>query len=356
MTVPVLPPLHQGQLDDHAAAHRHLAERWSDSADVAPLVRLLQRRLLIESHAKVEPVERASSNAGLFPRPRSFLTPEHELRMAAAEIAFRYVDTKTAMVTNGQLSSPIDLATPQVLNAILEGAMPTGIISNAGILRATQSKWHPDNNPMEHPRPEEVPELVEAAVDFAIRAPAPAIARAGWLAFTMLCIHPFVDGNGRTARMLFQALSSAEVPLGVDWGAVEQFSLRRDGYIDGLRSGQQVDRYDPSCLNPLPFMQFALDCSIDGALLVTSRLEALLATYERRISVGGTRLQVLVWMAVELWGIATLADLDDLGLTSEELAEVVNELVALGSLVWDEVPASRTALGATRTRGLVVAA
>jgi Fic/DOC family len=356
MTVPVLPPLDQGQLDGHVVAHRHLATRWSDSTDVAPLIRLLQHRLLIESHAKVEPVERAGSNAGLFARPRSFLTPEHELRMAAAEIAFRYVDTKTAMVINGQLNSPIDAATPQVLNAMLEGTMPTGIISNAGILRATQSKWHPDNNPMEHPRPEDVPELVEAAVDFAIRAPAPAIARAGWLAFTMLCIHPFVDGNGRTARMLFQAVSPAEVPLGVDWGAVEQFSLRREGYIDSLRSGQQVDRYDANCLNPLPFMQFALDCSIDGALLVTSRLEALLAAYERRISVGGTRLQVLVWMAVELWGIATLTELNGLGFASEELAEVVNELVGLGSLAWAEVPASRTALGTKRKHGLIVAA
>jgi hypothetical protein len=356
MTVPVLPPLDQSQLDGHALAHRHLATRWSDSTDVAPLMTFLQHRLLVESHAKVEPVERAGSNAGLFPRPRSFLTPEQGLRMAAADIAFRYVDTRIAMVINGQLSSPIDAATPQVLNAMLEGTMPTGIISNAGILRATQSKWHPDNNPMEHPRPEEVPALVEAAVDFAIRAPAPAIARAGWLAFTMLCIHPFVDGNGRTARMLFQALSPAEVPLGVDWGAVEQFSLRREGYIDGLRSGQQVDRYDPNSLNPLPFMQFALGCSIDGALLVTSRLEALLAAYERRISVGGTRSQALVAMAVELWGIATLADLDGLGLTPEELTEVVNELVGLGLLGWTEVPASRTALGATRTRGLVVGA
>lgn len=326
MTVPVLPPLDEDQLDGHARAHHRLAARWSDSIDVVPLIRLAQRRLLIESHAKVEPVERADSNPGLFPRPRSFLTREHELRMAAAEIAFRYVDTKTAMVTNGQLGSSIDAATPQVLNAMLEGTMPTGIISNAGILRATQSKWHPDNNPMDHPRPEEVPELVEAAVDLAIRAPAPAIARAGWLAFTMLCIHPFVDGNGRTARMLFQAVSSVEVPLGVDWGAVEQFSLRRVGYIDGLRSGQQVDRYHASCLNPLPFMQFALECSTAGALLVTKRLEALSEAYERRISAGGTALQALVTMSVELWGIATLAELDGLGLTAEELAEVVNEI------------------------------
>jgi Fic/DOC family len=352
MTVPVLPPLDQGELDRHALAHHHLAARWSDSTAVVPLVRLLQHRLLIESHAKVAPVE-SGADAGLFPRPRSFLTRENDLRIAAAEIAFRYVDTKTAMVINGQLSSPIDSATPQVLNAILEGTMPTGIVSNAGILRATQSKWHPDNNPMEHPLAHEVPELVDAAVDLATRAPAPAIARAGWLAFTMLCIHPFVDGNGRTARMLFQALSPAQVPLGVDWGAVEQFALRRQGYIDGLRSGQQLDRYDPSRLDPLPFMKFALHCSIDGATLVTSRLEALLAAYERRTGVGGSPSHVLVRMAVELWGIATLAELDGLGLPSEELAGVVIELVGVGDLLWAEMPASRHPLGARCGRGLV---
>jgi Fic/DOC family len=321
---------------------------------VTPLARLFQHRLLIESHAKVQPVSGADSV--LFPRPRSFLTSEHELRMAAADVAFRFVDTKTAMVLQGQLISPIDVATPQVLNAILEGTMPAGSISNAGILRTIQSKWLPEDSPMEHPPSEEVPELVDAAVDLASRAPAPAIVRAGWLAFTMLCIHPFIDGNGRTARMLFQALSSTEVPLGVDWGAVEQFSLRRQGYIESLRLGQQVERYDPSGLNALPFMQFALECSTSGALLVTSRLEALLAAYERRMTDRGGHLHTLVGMAVELWGIATLAELDGLGLTSDELTEVVNDLVAHNELRWAEMPASRTALGTKRAHGLVLAA
>jgi Fic/DOC family len=353
MIVPVLPPLDQGDLDRHDVAHRQLATRWSDSTAVTPLARLFQHRLLIESHAKVQPV--SGTDPDLFPRPRSFLTSEHELRMAAAEVAFRFVDTKTAMVFQGQLISPIDFSTPQVLNAILEGTMPRGTISNAGILRTIQSEWLPEDSPMEHPRSEEVPELVSAAVDLATRAPAPAIARAGWLAFTILCIHPFLDGNGRTARMLFQALSSTEVPLGVDWGAVEQFSLRRQGYIESLRSGQQVERYDPRGLNALPFMQFALECSTDGALLVTARLEALLAAYERRILAGGTNWHVLVVMAVELWGIATLTELDGLGLTSEELTEVVNDLVVRNELRWAEMPASRTALGTKRAYGLLVA-
>jgi Fic/DOC family len=354
MTVPMLPPLQQHELDRHAAAHRQLAERLSESAEVAPLFRFLEHRLTIESHAKLGSVG-APSGGYLFPRPRAFLSPEHHMRLAAAEIAFRYVDTKTAMVIRGQLSTPIDAATPQVLNAILEGAMPTGIISNAGILRATQSKWHPDNNPMEHPRPEEVPELVEAAIDLAARAPAPAIARAGWLAFTMLCIHPFVDGNGRTARMLFQALSSESVPLGVDWGAVEQFSLRRSEYIDGLRSGQQADRYDAEVLNALPFMQFALECSIDGAALAANRLEALRLEFHRRLDEGHDERQTLVGMAVEIWGIATLADLGGLGFSAEELTEIANELVARDVLAWNDTPAARTALGAIRGKGLVYA-
>jgi Fic/DOC family len=352
MTVPPLPPLQDDGLKLHARVHDQLAQRWDDSTDVLPLMRFVQHRVLVESHAKVQPVDN-SHERGLFPRPRSFLTTEYDMRLAAAEIAFRYIDTRAAMVDRGELATLLDTATPQVLNAILEGAMPTGIISNAGILRATQSKWHPDKNPMQHPLPHEVPGLVDAAIDLATRAPAPAIARAGWLAFTLLCIHPFVDGNGRTARMLFQGMAAADTPLGVDWGAVEQFSLRREDYVTGLKSGQQVKRYDPSELDPLPFMEFALECSIDGAILVLRRLESLLVEHQRLADLGWNLPHALVSIAVRLSGSATLADLDGLGFDAPELTAIVNELVTSEHLCWANQPAGRSPVRAHSKSALI---
>jgi Fic/DOC family len=326
MTVPPLPPLQDDGLKLHARVHDQLAQRWDDSTDVLPLMRFVQHRVLVESHAKVQPVDN-SHERGLFPRPRSFLTTEYDMRLAAAEIAFRYIDTRAAMVDRGELATLLD--------------------------RATQSKWHPDKNPMQHPLPHEVPGLVDAAIDLATRAPAPAIARAGWLAFTLLCIHPFVDGNGRTARMLFQGMAAADTPLGVDWGAVEQFSLRREDYVTGLKSGQQVKRYDPSELDPLPFMEFALECSIDGAILVLRRLESLLVEHQRLADLGWNLPHALVSIAVRLSGSATLADLDGLGFDAPELTAIVNELVTSEHLCWANQPAGRSPVRAHSKSALI---
>jgi hypothetical protein len=176
--------------------------------------------------------------------------------------------------------------------------------------------------------------LVEAAVDLAVRAPAPAVARAGWLTFTMLSIHPFVDGNGRTSRMLFHAVAGAELPLGFDWGIAEQWALHRDAYIEALQEGQRVGAYEPARLDPLPFMHLSARASAAGARLCTERARRLGAEVAELVDRGASVDAATVLVGVRLQRIATLGQLARLGLPDERLVEVVEALLAGGALRW----------------------
>ena len=153
--------------------------------------------------------------------------------------------------------------------------------------------------------------------------------------------------------MLFQALASVELALGVDWGAVEQFSLNRVGYIDGLRSGQQSEAYDADRLDPLPFMRFALESSTAGAVLSLARVEALITDHARLVADGLTIDAANVYKTVCLFGIASLRDLEALNMDAVELTEIVNALVASGLLCWNPIPASRRQAIAADQNGLV---
>lgn len=354
MNVPLLPALDSVDLEAHRSAHARLAEAFTASPQSRSLFRFLQRRVLIDALANVQPVTVRPGAADLLPRPRAFLTPRHLIRVQASAAALRHVDSRITMLRQGSIASLIEPWTPMVLHALIEGPSPLGVETNAGMLRATPTRWAPDNNPMTHPEPVDVPELVAAAVDFAVRAPAPAISRAGWLAFTMMSIHPFVDGNGRTARMLFQAMSSIDLELGIDWGAVEQFTLDRTGYVDALRAGQNLARYDGALLDAGPFMGFALQCSIDGATLGLRRLGQINQAMTSRLEGGDDPVVAAVSIAVELSSIVTLAELGGLSVDVETLTSVVNGLVGAARLQWVPRPVSRRTPWSSEAFGLAI--
>ncbi len=131
-------------------------------------------------------------------------------------MAFRHLDVAAAMHRMEGGPPIVTDSMPHVLNALLSGPV-TGRETNPGLLRMSSTHWMPDANPFRHPEPSSVPDLLAGAIDVAVRAPVPAVARAGWMAFVMMTVHPFVDGNGRTARALFVALASADTPAGLDW-------------------------------------------------------------------------------------------------------------------------------------------
>jgi len=273
--LPVLPPLDPDRITAWRDAHRRCAQLLDEvPAPAVTASRRLLRRLLVEGLANVQPVLVDVDCPLLFPSPRRYLTLEFEQRIAGARAAFGHIDVAAAM--NRMEGGPplVTACMPPVLNALLAGPV-TERETNPGLLRMTPTHWMPDSNPFAHPDPAHVPDLLQGAIDLAVHAPAPAITRAGWLAFVMMTVHPFVDGNGRTARALFVAVSGSDTQAGVDWGVLEQWGLARTDYVAALQAGQRVEQYDGARVDPAPFMRFALETSIRGALVNTARVSML---------------------------------------------------------------------------------
>ncbi len=339
--IPALPPLDPEVLAEHDTAHAELAGELDQLGPARPLFTFLQRRLVIEALANLQPTLAAPGDPLAFPAPRAWLSLPQQHRQEGAEAAFRYVDSRVAMVRGALEPSVLVAHSPHVLHALTEGPQPSGKETNAGMVRRTTTAWRPEANAFVHPPAEACDELLDAALDLARRAPAPAVARGAWLTFTVLSIHPFVDGNGRVARLLFQAVASEGLAVGIDWGAMEQWSRDRWGYVRALQAGQQLPAYDPDRLDPLPFMEFAAASSTLGARICAARLRALAERHDRLVTQGMSMRPALVTDAVTLSRGATLDELAGLGIPAGELTEVVNRLVATQVLGWEPRPHSR---------------
>ena len=360
LIVPMLPLLDERALSSYHEAHRALADSVAVAGPAAAVFRGLQRRLLIESLANVQPIVAGVQFPPLFPAPRAFLTRAHLLRMRSAAAALEYVDSRLTMHRHGLIGGVLDQSTPLVLHALTEASRPSAKVSNAGMFRRTPIAFVEGLSPYRHPPGEQCDEMIGAAIDMASHAPAPAVARAAWLAFTLMSVHPFVDGNGRSARLLHLLLASTELPLRIDWGVVEQWSLDRTGYLDALRSGQMIGEFDPARLDARPFMTYAVETSTAGAHLARRRVEALTAEHHRLADRGYHDDHAVVTMAVEIHRVATIRELSDLGDLGDpgggrtRLTEVVKELVASGVLTWVGRGAGRRTPDGPEPMGLAV--
>ncbi|MCB0986110.1 MAG: Fic family protein [Ilumatobacter sp.] len=330
-----------GLVEARTAAHKRFAVALgSVPPEVRRLFVMLQRRVVTESLAHVQPVLPADALQVDLPPPRAFLTIGQRRRMDGAAAALRHLDSRAAMARMGAIGSVLHAATPCVLHALLEGPNPAGRETNPGMYRATPTSWHAEVNPFRHPPAEQVDHLTGEAVAMALAAPAPAIARASWLAFTVMCVHPFVDGNGRVARALALAVAVEDTSTGLDWGLPEQWSVRRGDYVAALQAGQRCGSYDAAALDAAPFVEFGLRTSTDGAQQCRRRLDVLARWFEQEpAGLPPLHRALLVAAAMERGitrdGLGALAD------DGEVVRQAVNELLHAGLLSWAPRPASR---------------
>jgi hypothetical protein len=293
MSLPPVPVLDTGLIDAHRNAHRQLDDALlSAHPGVARLVCRLSLRLTVSAIANVRPSLRGGRAPQLFPSPRAFLGPTDLARLAGARAAQRHVDSRLAMVTQGYEAPPaLRPETPFVLHALAEGPVGNPIETNPGMIRGTEfdgAVISASGRPV--PAHEECRQLLEHVVQVASDSEMPAVARAGWIFFALGEVHPFQDGNGRVARLLYLLVAGEAMPRTADWGVLEQVRFHEGLLVEAARLEGAA-----------PTVEVATELSRAGAVLMTDRLGvlgAVLPELARRLglSFDAALLTVAVWL------------------------------------------------------------
>lgn len=259
-------------IEEHAAAHGDAAEALGAMPDALREVSAAWLRQQAEtSLAAIRPSFFAGDAPPLFPAPRGYLDSGQRGRLAGVRMALQHVE---ARLIDAKGERPlIDASTPFVLNALAEGRRDRRSPMYPGLVRSSDTTWLVRDPKYKHPSAHECGPLVDVTLEaFDECELHPAVAGA-WLMFSLLTIHPFADGNGRTTRMLY-LLASAPA-TGLDLSIAEQWVFYRHQYIRALSVGRAAPRFDADRLDPQPFTDATIAWSTVGARLTSERLAAL---------------------------------------------------------------------------------
>jgi len=240
----------------------------------------------------------------LLPAPRAFFSDYDHNRLAGTAAAFDHVDVRIALVRDGFEPVLVRPETPFVLHALAESGATGSEVTNPGLMRTKVASWLATVSPYVHPPAEMARPIIEELVATMAASQEPAPAVAAWAAFTWMSVHPWVDGNGRTARLLYLLLTGSHLELDLDYGVVEQFTFQRRAYVEALQAGQHVTPvYDPDVLDPVPFTRAATAWSIEGAALLMVRARVLELAAQRlgasRPDLADGQVALALWVGLE---------------------------------------------------------
>jgi Fic/DOC family len=264
--LPLVPRIAPTLLSEHRDEHRRLDIALVGAPPAAArLITRFSARTTIAAVANVRPSIRGGSGPPVLPPPRDFLAAADRERIKGVAAAYRYVDSRLAIVQLGYDQPPaLRPETPYVLNALTEGRMDNPDESNPGMIRAVEFDGNLPVAPYPAPPRDRCRTLLESAVSVANSTVHPATVRAAWMLYVLGEIHPFADGNGRVARLLYLLLTGEDMPRTVDWGSIEQFRYHQDEWLPLLK----VRDVGPSAA-------FLVELSTAGARLTQRRLSVM---------------------------------------------------------------------------------
>lgn len=301
--LPRFPRLPVEVIAESDAAHADVAARFDAlDPDAGVVARAVLWQRLVEALAGVGAIEFDREEPRLLlPPRRRFLSTESAARLEGVAMALRHVDTRLAMFDRGLVDHVIAPESPMILNAFSESRDPSQRETNAGSLRAGPSAFVDAANVYTPPAAEHCRSLVTELVTTIRDAPlVHALELGAWTTLATFAIHPFVDGNGRTARLLFQAIHSSAVPGRFDWGSIEGWAAHRQRYITAIHRSLPVGALDDvDHIEPDVFAGFAAVKSIEGARRTLARLELIEESMHRWRSTFGDATQTFAFVAFE---------------------------------------------------------
>ncbi len=172
---------------------------------------------------------------------RHFLKPEQEVRnyYLALEMLSKKLEVRVPYSTQLLLEVQKQIVMGESKEKIgLRGAMPPGVL-----FAVYDSKTHePEYIPPEY---SDVPNLLKELEDYITNSDDHPIIKAAILHYQLVTIHPFEDGNGRTARIMSNYVLSYYGYGFKEIGSLEEyFSYDLEEYYSSLQMGLPIVYYD----------------------------------------------------------------------------------------------------------------
>lgn len=329
--LPPLPVVSRDLLIRSDAAH-HEVDRLLRSLDPvwSGLIRTVVWRRCVEATAAVGAIDFDSTARSVtIPPRRRYLPPGLQSRLEGTESALVHVDERLRLVRLGVLDHLVDPETPMVLNAFAAARDERGPASMSGLVRATTAgyldvgaEFVPPSAPLCRGLLEETIAVLRA------RPPVHPLELAAWASLMLFAVHPFADGNGRTARLLFQLIHSAALPSGFDVGSIEVWARHRRRYVDAIQQASPSGPADSVIhLRPAEFANFAALASIEGAECWQQRIETLVGSIERWTEVLGS--STITYAFIRLERNVAADEFREIGERSEQV-QIAECLVSRG--------------------------
>ena len=186
------------------------------------------------------PLTYEQADAAIEAKNRHFLKPEQEIRnyYLALELLEKKLENKEPLSLKLLLEVQKQICEGESKEKIgLRGAMPPGFLF---------AVWNDDGTPAYIP-PEysEIPTLLDELLKYINDSDDHPLIKAAVIHYQLVTIHPFEDGNGRTARIISSYYLSLNGYGFKNVGSLEEYmSYNIDEYYDSLQMGLPILYYD----------------------------------------------------------------------------------------------------------------